>query len=124
MMGTPIIGVMALMGIMPCGLHTLAKAHSRAMTAPARMVAGTRRAWLLVPSDMRAMCGTTSPMKPMGPQKAVTTAVKMPVMSNRMLRVLETLTPRLRAYRVPSNKAFNGLTMRAEPINAKMIMPA
>jgi hypothetical protein len=54
--GTPIIGVMALIGIIPIETGaTLTSEHSRAITAPANMVIGVRILWLEVPRDRRAM---------------------------------------------------------------------
>ena len=43
-----------------------------------------------VEKSSRAMCGTTSPMNPMGPQKAVATAVSVPEISNIKERVRAT----------------------------------
>ena len=71
--------------------------QSSATVAPASMVAGRSRLWLLVLSTNRAMWGTTSPMKLMGPQNAVTPAVRMPVMMSRELRVRLVLTPKFSA---------------------------
>lgn len=68
MMGTPMMGVMALMGITPWSPPTLKSVQNKAMSAPARIVTGMRRLWLLVASISLAMCGTTSPRKPIGPQ--------------------------------------------------------
>ena len=110
-MGTPTIGVMALMGMVPTDVgSTLTSWHSKAVAAPASMVQGMSTLWLDEFSISRAMCGTTSPMKPIGPQKAVTVAVRMPDTSSRLLRVLRRFTPRLSAYRLPSNNALSGLT--------------
>ena len=45
--GTPIIGVMALMGITPIDVGvTLNNVHSRAITAPASIVIGSNVLWL------------------------------------------------------------------------------
>ena len=95
MIGTPIIGVMAFIGIiMPLRKVTLMSVQSNAVAAPASMVTGKSREWSLVLSAKRAMWGTTSPKKPIGPQKAVTTAVSTPVMSNSKFRVDFVLTPK------------------------------
>ena len=50
-MGTPIIGVMALIGITPWSPPTLKSVQNKAMSAPARIVTGMRRLWLLVESN-------------------------------------------------------------------------
>ncbi len=55
-MGTPIMGVIALMGITPeeIGL-TLMREHSSAITAPHNAVAGNRTTWLDDFNARRAM---------------------------------------------------------------------
>ncbi len=52
--------------------------HSNPTTAPTSIVAGINRKWSEVRSSKRATCGTTSPIKPIGPQNDVTTAVSTP----------------------------------------------
>ena len=44
----------------------------------------------------------------MGPQNAVTTAVKIPERISSLLRVARMFTPRFSAYRVPSKRALSG----------------
>lgn len=86
MTGTPMIGVMALMGMAPVDGNTLSQTHSKATPAPVKAVAGIRTPWREVPTHNRAICGTIRPMNPMGPQKAVAAAVRPPDSNNRMLR--------------------------------------
>ncbi len=45
-----------------------------------------------------AICGTANPMKAIGPQNAVVTAVRIPVAISRRLRTLRMFIPRLSAY--------------------------
>ena len=72
-------------------------------------------------SSNLAICGTISPINPMGPQNAVATAVSSPVMNNRQLRVAFTFIPKFSAYLDPNNSAFRGFTIRAEAINPVII---
>ena len=76
MTGAPKIGVTALSGIIPIspGMMQI-KLQSKAMALPVSMVRGISELWLEVPSISRAICGTASPMKEMGPQNAVVMAV-------------------------------------------------
>lgn len=111
MIGTPIIGVIALIGITPHDAgSTLMRLHNNAITAPARAVAGSKTVWLDERNAKRAICGTTKPRNPIGPQNAVTTAVSIPDSNSNLLRVALMLTPKFSAYLAPNNKAFNGLT--------------
>ena len=54
--------------------------------APIIIVAGRSMRWVSVLIIMRAMCGTASPIKDIGPQKAVTNAVSMPLRQRSRLR--------------------------------------
>lgn len=65
--------------------------------APIIIVAGRSMRWVSVLIIMRAMCGTASPIKDIGPQKAVAAAVSRPVARSRRLRVRLMFMPRLRA---------------------------
>ena len=77
-------GVTALSGIMPRLPQTWHnKQHNKATNAPMTMVAGSKRRWLSVVKRRRAKWGTAKPMKAIGPQKAVVTAVRSPVSSNK-----------------------------------------
>ena len=89
---------------------TVSILQARAMQAPERAVAGTSTRWSEVPSSSRAIWGTARPMKDIGPQKAVTTAVIRPVQTSTWIRATRTLTPRLAAYFSPSSRALSGLT--------------
>lgn len=114
-MGTPITGVIAFIGIIPIEVgNTLISVHKRAITVPLNIVIGIRALWFDELSNSLAICGTTSPRKPIGPQKAVVTAVRMPVMSNSLLRVDLIFIPRFSAYRSPSRRALSGFTINAD----------
>lgn len=72
-------GVTAFSGMIPASPGRMQmKLQSRAMAPPVSMVTGSRELWLEVPSMRRAMCGTASPIKEIGPQKAVVVAVSNP----------------------------------------------
>ena len=89
-------GVSTLTGMMlPLLGMVQSMLHNRVRQAPISMEPGSITKCLLVRSVIRAICGTASPKKEIGPQKAVVVAVSKPVQSNRQLRVLCTLTPRL-----------------------------
>ena len=78
------------------------------------MVTGSRRLWLLLRNNSRAMCGTESPIKATGPQYAVTVAVSNPVERSSRLRVIFMLMPKFSAYRAPKSIALRGFTSNAE----------
>ena len=122
MIGTPIMGVIALIGMMPWGEVTLSSEHKSATAAPVSIVTGSSRPCSDVLRASLAMCGTTSPKKPIGPQNAVTTAVSTPVMSKSRLRVRWVLTPRFWAYRVPNSNAFKGFIMSNEATSDNTII--
>ena len=80
-------GVTAFSGMIPASPGRMQmKLQSRAMAPPVSMVTGSRELWLEVPSMRRAMCGTASPIKEIGPQKAVVVAVSNPVATSSRLR--------------------------------------
>ena len=87
MTGTPMTGVMAFMGSTPLlpGI-VVSTLHARVRAAPQSMVAGMSMEWFDVLNIIRAMWGTTIPMNPIGPQKAVTNAVSMPLRQRSRLR--------------------------------------
>ena len=135
MTGTPIIGVMALTGMVPPRLSEGATDiiwHSRPIRAPQRAVAGMRILWLELAMSMRAMCGTANPMKPIGPHQAVTTAVSDPERRRRVERTRPTDTPTFSAKRWPKRRALRllaygtvhsvSVTVSAEN-NARLPMP-
>ena len=62
-----------------------------------------------VDKSIRARCGVTSPMKAIGPQKAVTTAVNIPVINKSVNRIFDISNPKLAAYCSPNNSALRGL---------------
>ena len=69
-------GVTAFSGMMPASPGRMQmKLQSRAMAPPVSMVTGSRELWLEVPSMRRAMCGTASPIKELGPQVTCTADV-------------------------------------------------
>lgn len=119
------MGVMALMGITPDEMgRTLMREQSSAITAPHSAVAGSRTMWLDDLSARRAMCGTIRPINPIGPQKAVTTAVSTPERMSNLLRVARMFTPRFSAYLAPKSNAFNGFTSSSESPSAMIINDA
>ena len=62
-------GVIAFSGSMvPSAGIVVIRLHSKATAAPSMMTAGRSRRWLSVCVTRRAMWGTASPMKAMGPQ--------------------------------------------------------
>ena len=81
------IGVIAFIGITPIELgNTLNSVQANDMNVPARIVAGRSTTWFDEFNINLATCGTISPKKPIGPQYAVTIAVKNPEIINSVLR--------------------------------------
>ena len=121
MTGAPKSGVTALRGIMPPSAGNVqSRLQSRANTEPISMVTGSRRRWFSVPMTRRAMCGVARPIKAIGPQKAVTTAVSKPVISNKAMRSFLIENPRFSAYCSPRSMALRGLMSRsAETISPR-----
>ena len=107
-------GVTALIGIIPSDGKVLTILHKSNTAAPHSMVTGSRRLWLLLRNNNRAMCGTESPIKATGPQYAVTVAVSNPVERSSRLRVIFMLMPKFSAYRAPKSIALRGFTSNAE----------
>ena len=106
---------MAFSGIIPLSPGNRHMAlHNRATSIPAVMVAGSSWRWSSVFIIMRAICGTASPMKAMGPQNAVADAVRSPVTNSSLLRSATVFTPRFSAYCSPSNSMLSGLTSMSE----------
>ena len=98
MTGAPMMGVIALRGSMLLVVGaTVSRLQSSATMAPSRTVVGRRLLWLEELSSSLAMWGTDSPMKEMGPQKAVVVAVSSPVETNMSMRVCLMCTPKLEA---------------------------
>ena len=92
--GMPIRAVMVLIGRARL-LATRSQTRSRA--APASIDPGIRMRWSAEAKSMRARCGTASPMKPTGPQKAVTVPASRTVERKISVRVRCTLSPIVRA---------------------------
>ena len=82
--GIPRRAVMELMGRVR-SFETISQ--RRSTEAPVRMVAGTRMRWSEVRHSIRATWGIARPMKPIGPQKAVTVPARSVV--ERKSRVRE-----------------------------------
>ena len=76
-------------------LATRSQTSSRA--APASIEAGMRMRWSAEAKNMRARCGTASPMNPTGPQKAVTVPASRTVERKISVRVRWMLSPIVRA---------------------------
>mgnify|MGYP006342029093 FL=1 len=80
-------GVMALRGITPPDAGRLQiQLQSKDTAPPVSMLVGKSRDWLSVSKNIRAMWGTASPIKAMGPQNAVTTAVSRLVTTSSPIR--------------------------------------
>ena len=115
MIGAPNSGVTAFSGriVFEPGI-IIRILHNSAMIAPAKIVTGSSILWLDVPNISRATCGTASPIKEMGPQKAVVVAVSKPVQKRIQMRVRLIFTPRLAAYNSPRRRAFSGFIINRE----------
>ena len=96
--GAPIRGVMAFSGITPWlpGIMHM-RLQNKATAEPIRIVVGMIIRWSSDLIIILAMCGTISPIKDMGPQKAVTIAVRSPVMTNKRFLITFMLIPRFSA---------------------------
>ena len=79
------------------------------IATPESMVAGRRMRWSAERNNIRAMCGTAMPTKPIGPQNAVTVPAKRVVEIRMRLREREMLSPIEAAYRSPARSIFIGL---------------
>lgn len=84
------------------------KAQVRVTIAPINMHPGTSQKLLEVLKSILHICGTMSPMKPIGPQKAVGTATNTPVTINMIPRRRRRLYPTLSANLSPASNAFKG----------------
>ena len=75
--GAPMKAVTALIGRLPSKPGILAtKLHNKLTTIPISITAGTKILWSLVLNINRVKCGIASPKKAIGPQYAVTIAVR------------------------------------------------
>ena len=123
--GAPMIGVTAFKGMIPFSPgSTQIILHNNDMAAPVRIVPGIKYRWLSVLRNILAICGTASPIKAIGPQYAVVTAVSRPVTINRQLRSLIVFIPRFSAYCSPSKIAFKGLIRSNEQIRPAIVTTA
>ena len=85
MTGAPIKGVTAFNGITPISPGRLQKIlHNKAIPDPHMSVPGKSMRWFVVLKNILEICGTARPIKATGPQKAVTTAVRIPVSKRRI----------------------------------------
>lgn len=66
--------------------------------APVNIEPGIKTLWSAVWNKSREICGTTIPMKPIGPQNAVTPPARMLVLTKAMLLATLELTPSECAY--------------------------
>lgn len=99
--------VTALMGRLPSNPGTLAiKLHNKLITTPIIMTDGTRILWSLVLKMNLVRCGMASPKNDIGPQYAVTMAVKYPDINIIIRLLFLTFRPRFSAYKSPNNKMF------------------
>ena len=78
-------------------------------TLPVSAVAGIRMRWSAARNSMRERCGTASPIKPTGPQKAVTVPARSVVERKTRRRVRCTSRPIVRAYCSPKSNRLSGL---------------
>ena len=89
-------GVITLTGMMlPLVGMVQSRLHNKVRQAPINIEPGSITLCLLVRNVIREICGTANPKNEIGPQKAVVVAVSRPVQTNRQLRILCTLMPRL-----------------------------
>ena len=88
MIGIPSSEVMVFTGsIMPLRATTSqSRVHSSIDTAPQSIAAGMSVRWSAVRNVMRARCGIARPIKPIGPQNAVTEPARSVVDRKMMMR--------------------------------------
>lgn len=117
--------VTALIGKLPSKLGTRAiKLHNKLMSIPVTITAGIKILWSLVLNMNLVRCGIASPKKAIGPQYAVTIAVKYPDMSIINMLFLLVFKPRFSAYNSPNSMTFNllGKNKLAESPNSIAIV--
>lgn len=93
-MGMPSSAVMVLTGSVS-SFDTMS--HTSSATAPVSAAAGSSVRWSASQKSMRATWGMARPIKPIGPQKAVTVPASRVVESSMSERVRRILTPIVRA---------------------------
>lgn len=94
MTGAPMTGVITLIGSTPLDGRLHNRLQSSAMEAPVIIVYGNSERCEPDVHRRRVICGVASPMKLMGPQNAVDTAVSKPVVKSSSWRMRVVLTPR------------------------------
>lgn len=106
--GAPMKAVTALIGRLPSKPGTLAtKLHNRLTTIPIIITEGSKILWSLVLNMNLVRCGIANPKKAIGPQYAVTIAVKYPEIIIIMKLLLLMLSPKFSAYKSPNKRIFN-----------------
>ena len=104
--------VTALIGRFPSNPGILAtRLHKRLTVIPISITAGVRILWSLVLKMNLARCGMASPKNAIGPQYAVTIAVKYPEMRMMNKLFLFMLIPRFSAYKSPNSMIFRFFDM-------------
>lgn len=99
--------VTALIGKLPSKPGTLAtKLHNRLTAIPMIITDGTNILWSLLLKMNLARCGIANPKKAIGPQYAVTMAVKYPEIRIIIRLFLLMFMPKFSAYKSPNNKMF------------------
>ncbi len=79
------------------------------ITDPVSSVAGTSTRWSEVRNIIRVTCGIASPIKPIGPQNAVTVPASRVVERKRSALDLLMSSPIVRAYSSPNSNKLSGL---------------
>ena len=82
--------------------------HINIDTPPQSIVAGIRMRLSAVRKVMRARCGMARPIKPIGPQKAVTVPANSVVDRKMMMRERVRLRPIVSAYASPKSRMLSG----------------
>ena len=125
MTGAPSTGVTAFSGIMPDSPGRIQmRLQSKATALPVSKVTGRSELWFEVPIMRRAICGTANPINETGPQKAVVTAVRMPVEIRSRFRVLLIFTPKFSAYLLPKRSALSGFIKRIDRMSPAIVKDA
>ena len=73
------------------------RSQPSSIAAPSSIEAGMSTRWSALAKSIRAKCGTASPTKPIGPQKAVTVPDSNVVARKINVRVRPTFSPIVRA---------------------------
>lgn len=94
------------------------------MMAPVSIEAGSIFMCAEVPNIPLVICGATMPTKPNGPQKAVTAAVRMQLLSIALMRIPFTSAPAISAKLSPNRIMSRPLCDVAAIANPMMRAPA